>query len=463
MQSEIIDNCLIVFNSYRDLNLDRAQEIFKYEFENKYNKKIDFHIKKMLEPAGIRGNLPGYLSAYARLREEIPEKELDKYNSIIFIHDAGLATRLFPLTYESGSPLKSTIRFPDGFAVEILFACIAKHLPLIKDSVVILPVDQYFEYTSVDEKALQYCLENYTLSMLLTPVPIKRALHSLGTVKLGDNNKIAGFLEKTDDEKNVFKFSKESTLANTFQLITTKENLKKLHDAFSLFLSKPENEVFITQLDQSEWSFNKLVCEALSLAKEDLSDAQIAMKIALDKIGITLGGVIANGFWEDWSSNITAYIELLKKLVKKNEKSSGNDNYFVRSRKIVASGNLKSCIFIDCDTIDLFGDFENCIFVNCDWVRMISAEKADNALFYSLKKMNFLRRDMSNYVYSRFISGRRHIDFECEINVNLKQIYTTMNKVSSDWVKYHEVVENPPTVDSDSNAPMDRPPRDYNR
>jgi hypothetical protein len=463
MQPDIIDSCLIVFNSYRDLNLDRAQETFKEEFESKYNKKINLQLKKMLEPAGIRGNLPGYLSAYSRLKGEIPEKELNGYDSVIFIHDAGLATRLFPLTYESGSPLKSTIRFPEGFAVEVLFRCIAKYLPLKKEAVIILPVDQYFNYTSIDEKALSYCLDNYTVTMLLAPVPVKRALNSLGTVKLGENNQIAGFLEKSNDENAIYKYSKESTLANTFQLISTRDNLNKLQNALSLFLSRPENEVYVNQLDQSEWSFNELVCEALTLDKEKLSEAQIAMKDALTKIGISLGGVIANGFWEDWSSNITAYIELLRKLVKENEKSSGNDNYFVRSRKIVASGNLKSCIFIDCDTIDLFGDFENCIFVNCDWVRMISAEKAQNALFYSLKKMNFLRRDMSNYVYSRFISGRRHIDFECEINVNLKQIYDTMKKVSSDWVKYHEVVENPPTVHSDSKAPMERPPRDYNR
>jgi hypothetical protein len=461
MHPDIINNCLIVFNSYRDLNLDRAQEIFKYEFENTYNKKIDLHLKKMLEPAGIRGNLPGYLSAYSRLKEEMPEKEFNQYDSIIFIHDAGLATRLFPLTYESGSPLKSTIRFPEGFAVEVLFACIAKHMPLIKDSVVILPVDQYFDYTSIDEKALDFCLKNYSFTMLLNQVPIKRAVNSLGTVKLGDNNKISAFKEKTNNEDEILKHSKDSTLANTFQLLTTRENLDKMQSALRLFLSKPENETFIKKLDETEWSFNELVCEALSLDKEELSDAQLAMKTSLEQVGISLGGVIANGFWEDWSSNIYAYINLMRKLVKEKEKSSGNDNYFVRSRKIVATGNLKSCIFIDCDTIDLFGDFENCVFVNCDWVRMISAEKSRDALFYSLKKMNFLRRDMSNYVYSRFISGRRHIDFECEIDVNLKQLYDTMKKISSDWVKYHEVVEAPPQIESDSAAPMQRPPRDY--
>lgn len=440
MDREIADKCLIVFNSYKELNLERAQKIFQKSFQKKYNKRVHLKVVQLQEPAGIGGNLAGYLSAYKRLSKKLTKKEIKSFDTIIFIHDAGLAVRLFPLTYEYSSPLKSTVRFPRGSAIELLFDCIA-NVPLLKESVIILPVDQYFKYESVDAEGLSKSLKNYTFSMIVTPVSIKRALGSLGTVQLGKNNRIELFYEKTEDENLIPRYSKESTLANTFQLITTKDSLDKLQKALNLFTSKPENLSFIKKLDNAGWCFNKLVCESLTLKNEQLSDVQIAMKECLSRCDITVGGIIAQGYWEDWASTITSYINTVRKLTKESEKPVDNNNYFIRSKKIAPSGILKSCIFIDCNTVDLFGDFENCIFVNCAWVRVMSSQKTNNALFYSLRKLNFLRRTMSDYVYSRFVSGRRHIEFECEKDINFKDLWKAMKKTSDDWTRYYKTAQ----------------------
>ena len=458
MQTELAKSCLIVFNSYRKLNLDLAENNFRKTFEEKFNQKIESHLINLIEPAGTKGNLPGYLTAYQKLKEEMPEEEINNFDVILFVHDAGLATRIFPLSYESGTPLKSTIRFPEGFAVETVFRCLAKSLPLLKGSVIILPIDQYFIYDEIDIEKTKQALSDFTVSMVVTPVTVERAVGSLGTVKLEDNNKIAAFYEKTNDEEIIPRYTKDNTLANTFQLMTTLENLSKLQSAVDLFSSKPENQSYVETLNKTEWGFNKLICESLSLQNEELSQIQLAMKKSLQETGVTLGGIIANGFWEDWSSSITVYVDLLRKLVRENYKSVGNNNFFIRSQKIIASGKLKNCIFIDCDAIDLFGDYEDCIFINCDWNRIIGNQKTTNSLFYSMKKSNFLRRDMSNYVIARFVSGRRHIEFECEIDVNFRDLYQTMRKVSDDWVKYHEVIEAQPDK-SGEKALLQRPPR----
>jgi len=443
MYKEITDKCLIVFNSYKELNLDKAQDAFQESFQKRYKKKVNLKIVQLREPTGIRGDLTGYLSAYKRLKKKLTQKEINSFDTIVFIHDAGLATRLFPLSYEHGTPLKSTVRFPRGRAIDLLFECIGKSAPLLKNSVLILPVDHYFHYNYINIQELSSSLKKYSISMLVTPVPAKRVLGSLGVVKVGKNNKIERFYEKPSNKSLIPLYTKNKVLANTFQLITTRKHLDKLQRAIDLFISQPENKGFIKKLNNTEWSFNKLICESLTLNHKELTDVQLAIKKCLSKFNITLGGVIAYGYWEDWSSNIKTYINLIRKIVKDNEKTAGNDNYFIGSKKILASGKLKSCIFIDCDTIDLFGDFENCIFINCKLLRAIGSQPIKNALFYSLKKCNFLRKNMSNYVYARFISGRRHVEFECEADTTFKELYKTMTKISNDWIKYHEVIEKP--------------------
>ncbi|MBN2189686.1 MAG: hypothetical protein JW728_00555 [Candidatus Aureabacteria bacterium] len=434
--------CLIVFNSYKKIHFEEDILSLEKALGNRYHKKIKVDAIQLLEPAGIRGNLVGYLTAYSRLLSKTSRKKIASYDCIIFIHDAGLATRMFPLSYEAGFPLKSTIRFPIGKSIKLNLSCIANSLPLIKDSVIIMPIDQYFNYTEVDIKALEKSLRNHSFSMLLAPVPIKRAINSLGVIKLDENKEIARFIEKEGDARKIPKFTDTTTLANTFQLYTTIEDLNRLEKAVDFFRSKKENSKFINELNNSEWAFNKLVCEALTLNPRNLSHCQLAMKKCLEKYNISVGAAVAKGYWDDWSSSIESYAKLFWKLVKEScVAKNDNSNRFIRSKKIQALGKVKNCIFLDCDTVTLSGDYENCLFVNCDYIRLMNYSKAHDSLFYSLKRCNFLRRDMSNYLFARFKSGRRNIEFECEIGADLSSLYWMMRKIADDWLVYHEYIE----------------------
>ena len=166
------------------------------------------------------------------------------------------------------------------------------------------------------------------------------------------------------------------------------------------------------------------------------------MKESLQKYSVTtIGGAVAKGYWEDWSSNVASYLKLFRKLVQEKEKPDKDNNYFIRSKKIKAFGKLKSCIFLDCDTMEICGDYENCIFTNCQYLRLINCEAANNSLFYCLKRLNFFRNRMNNYIYARFLSGRRHIEFESELDADLASSYWIMKKIAEDWLKYHEEIK----------------------
>ncbi|MDD5645323.1 MAG: hypothetical protein PHO00_07775, partial [bacterium] len=241
MKYQPANKCLIVFNSYKKIHFEEDIESLEKALFRRYSKKIKVDAIQLLEPPGIRGNLVGYLTAYSRLMERTAKKKILSYDCIIFIHDAGLATRMFPLSYEAGFPLKSTIRFPEGKSIKLNLSCIANSLPLLKDSVIIMPIDQYFKYTEVDIKTLEKSLKAHSFSMLLAPVPVKRALGSLGVVKLNDNKEIVRFTEKENDARKIPKFTDTTTLANTFQLYTTMGNLDRLEKAVDFFRSKKEN------------------------------------------------------------------------------------------------------------------------------------------------------------------------------------------------------------------------------
>ena len=395
----------------------------------------------MAELGQTRGNLTGYLRTHERIKKLLSKKKLDSFDTVVYIHDAGLATRIFPLSYEFGTPSKASIRFPEGRAPDMLLPCVAKSVPILKNTIVILPIDQCFDYVEIDIEGLIRSLNNNTASMLLTPIEIKKALGNLGTAKLGSKNEIVSFYEKTFDEKLIPKYGKNMTLANTFQLFTTKENMDKLQNALDLFCSKEKNKDFITHLNATEWSFNKMVCEALVLKKNALSKVQLAMRECLLQYEISVGGAIANGYWIDWASNIMTYLELLRKLTAQMVKPDENGNYFVRSKKIKPSSKLESCIFIDCDTVDLFGSYKNCIFIANEWVRIMNCFTGNGSLFYALKKKNFLRKEMNYKLFAHFLSGRRNIEFECDIYDDYRNLYSAMKKVSDDWLYYHEVLK----------------------
>lgn len=373
VRNEVADRVLLVLNSYDKLEFSPdLKQLLKKKLREKYNKNIAVELIGMAELGQTWGNLRGYLRTHQRVKKLLSKKKLASFDTIIYIHDAGLATRIFPLSYESGTPSKASVRFPEGRAPKMLFPCIAKSIPLLKNTIVILPIDQYFDYSEVDITGLINSLNRDTASMLFTPVPIDRAAGNLGTAKLDGKNRIVSFREKTFNKKQIPKFGKNMTLANTFQLFMAKENIDKLQDALDLFCSKKKNKDFMAHLNASEWSFNKLICESLVLNKRSLSRVQIAMRECLQQYEISVGGAIAKGYWTDWASNIMTYLELLRKLPAQVTKPDENGNYFIRSRKIKPSSKLESCIFIDCDTVDLFGSYKNCIFITCEWVRIIN-------------------------------------------------------------------------------------------
>ncbi|HRZ66758.1 MAG TPA: hypothetical protein P5521_01355 [Candidatus Omnitrophota bacterium] len=442
VKNEVADKVLLVLNSYDKLefSLDLKQ-LFKKKLRERYNKTIDVELVGMAELGQTRGNLTGYLKTHERIKKLLSKKKLDSFDTIVYIHDAGLATRIFPLSYEFGTPSKASIRFPEGRAPDMLLPCIAKSIPLLKNTVIILPIDQCFDYADVDINGLLRSLNSHSTSMLLTPIQISRALGSLGTAKIDEDNRISSFYEKTFDEKLIPKYSKGMTLANTFQLFTTKDNLDKIQSAVDLFCSKEKNKDFISHLNATEWSFNKLICESLVLEKKALSKIQLAMRECLQQYEISVGGAIAKGYWIDWASNIMTYLELLRKLTAQISKPDENGNYFVRSKKIKPSSKLESCVFIDCDTVDLFGSYKNCIFIACEWVRIMNCFEGSGSLFYALKKKNFLRKEMNYKLFAHFLSGRRNIEFECDIYDDYRNLYSAMKKVSDDWLYYHEVLK----------------------
>ena len=294
VKNEVADKVLLVLNSYDKLefSLDLKQ-LFKKKLRERYNKTIDVELVGMAELGQTRGNLTGYLKTHERIKKLLSKKKLDSFDTIVYIHDAGLATRIFPLSYEFGTPSKASIRFPEGRAPDMLLPCIAKSIPLLKNTVIILPIDQCFDYADVDINGLLRSLNSHSTSMLLTPIQISRALGSLGTAKIDEDNRISSFYEKTFDEKLIPKYSKGMTLANTFQLFTTKDNLDKIQSAVDLFCSKEKNKDFISHLNATEWSFNKLICESLVLEKKALSKIQLAMRECLQQYEISVGGAIA--------------------------------------------------------------------------------------------------------------------------------------------------------------------------
>ena len=442
VRNEVADSCLLVLNSYDKLEFSPdLKQLFKKKLREKYRKNIDVELIAIAELGQTRGNLTGYLRTHQRIKKLLSKKKLDSFDTIIYIHDAGLATRIFPLSYEFGTPSKASIRFPEGRAPDMLLPCIAKSIPLLKNTVIILPIDQCFDYTEIDSQGLVKSLNRDTASMLFTPIEIKKAVGSLGTAKLDENNHITSFYEKTFDEKLIPKYGKKITLANTFQLFTTKDNMDKLASVLDLFCSKEKNKDFIAHLNSTEWSFNKLVCESLVLKKTALSKVQMAMRECLQQYEVTVGGAVAKGYWIDWASNIMTYLELLRKLAAQMTKPDENGNYFVRSKKIKPSSKLESCIFIDCDTLDLFGSYKNCIFIACEWVRIMNCFTGNGSLFYAVKRKNFLRKEMNYKLFANFLSGRRNIEFECDIYDDYRNLYSAMKKVSDDWLYYHEVLK----------------------
>lgn len=440
--NEVADRCLLVLNSYDKVEFSpHIKNLFEKKLKEKYHKTIEVELIGMAEVGQMRGNLTGYLHTHQRIKKLFSKKKLDSFDTIIYIHDAGLATRIFPLSYEFGTPSKANVRFPEGQTPDMLLPCIAKSIPLLKNTIIILPIDQYFDYVDIDIQGLLRALNRDTAAMLFTPIEIKRAAGNLGTAKLDEKNRIVSFYEKTFDERLIPKFGKKTTLANTFQLFTTKEDMDKLASALDLFCSKEKNKDFIKHLNSTEWSFNKLVCESLVLKKTALSKIQLAMKECLQQYEISIGGALANGYWTDWASNIITYLELLRKLTAQMVKPDENGNYFIRSKKIKPSSKLESCVFIDCDTLDLFGSYKNCIFMACEWVRTINCFTGNDSLFYALKKKNFLRKEMNYKLFADFLSGRRNIEFECDIHDDCRNLYSAMKKVSDDWLYYYEVLK----------------------
>lgn len=445
----LASSCLIVLNSHRSADTTsnaifaQAAALFERTASQVQGRAVAVRTLQLREPSSINGNLTGYLRAHAEVLRVISAAELAATDMILYIHDAGLATRVFPLSYESGTPSKGSIKFPNGSGLETLLVNIAKNLPLLRGCVAIVPIDQYFSYDPLDLDALLASVARHSISLILTPVPIERAIGSLGVVDLSETGQIERFVEKPTDPGSICETTPGQTLANTLQLYTRISELAKLQSALDDFSARPENRGYVTALDQCGWSLSHHIFETLTQPRAALSPIQEALHASLCSYGFTLGGIVAIGSWEDWASSGRAYAALVKQLVRASVACDANGNSMLRSRNVKASGQLTRCIFIDCDTIDLLGDYEDCLFVNCNRIRLMNCESATNSLFYGLRDVNFLRRDMSNYLYSRFLSGQRYIEFECELSVNTASLYQMMNRLVQGW---EHLQEQPPRV-----------------
>ncbi|HVZ34452.1 MAG TPA: hypothetical protein VG963_18615 [Polyangiaceae bacterium] len=410
-----------------------AVELFQHAIERRHGGPFRAELIQRSEQPLLRGNLLGYLRAHEEILQRLSPLERRSFDTIVYIHDAGLATRMFPLSYEHGNPSKAAIRFPSGSALEMLLTCVAGSLPLIKGCALMIPIDQYFLYDTFDPQTLARVVSRHTLTTIVTETSVERALGSLGVVELTEDGVLSGFVEKPGHRSLIPQHTPDHTLANTFQLFSTIEQLSHLAQVVEGFAADPQHKPFVRQLDEIGWSFSELVFESLHLPRQMLSPAQAAFRALLETSNITLGGVVARGHWEDWAANGASYAKLLRALAMSMSAPDASGNYLVRSHGILNHGSVKSCYFIDCDTIDLLGDFENCVFVNCSRIRLMNCEKAANSLFYTLQEVNFFRREMSNYLYGRFLAGMRHYEFECELDARAAELFKAMDRITKSW------------------------------
>lgn len=433
---DLAASCLLVLTSHSALEPQKAADavrVFRRAIERRHGKPFRAELMQRTEWPLMRGNLLGYLRAHEEIMQKLSPRERRSFDTVVYIHDAGLATRMFPLSYEYGSPSKAAIRFPAGSALDMLLTCIADSLPLIKGCALMIPIDQYFQYDALDAQALDRVVSRHTLTTIVSEAPVERALGTLGVVQLTGDGKMSAFREKPSHPSLVPEYRPDHALASTFQLFSSIEQLSNLARIVGQFVADPRHEHLVRELDTVGWSFSQLVFESLCLPSHTLTPAQAALRVLLEKANITLGGVLARGQWEDWAANGASYARLLRALAVSTSEPDKDGNHFVRTKEVLSHGRMKSCFFIDCDTVDLLGDFENCVFVNCSRIRLLNCQKAENSLFYGLQEVNFFRREMSNYLYGRFLAGLRHYEFECELNARADELFKAMDRITKSW------------------------------
>lgn len=429
----LASSCLIVLTSHNFLSEEQAHAVttlFQKALEQKHGRLVRVTFIQLDEPASVRGNLIGYLRTH---REALQRHMLDAVDCVIYVHDAGQATRMFPLSYEHGNASKAAIRFPTGSALEMLLICIAKSIPLLKECAMIFPVDQYFCYDTLDVDSLQRSIARHCLTLVAMQVPVERALGSLGVLNLNSDGRVSFFREKTNDRSLIPEHVPNHTLASTFQVFSSIEALTHLTTVIEKFIADQQNAAIVQDLNESGWSFSSLIFETLCLPKHELSAAQAALHPHLSQAEFCFGGVVAEGEWEDWAQSGKSYMRILRSLAILANECDDRGNYMIRSQNIRCTGRMVSCIFIDCETVDLLGDFENCVFVNCSRIRLMNCENASGSLFYALKEVNFFRRDMTQYLYGRFLSGQRHFEFECEIDARTDALFKIMDRIIKSW------------------------------
>lgn len=424
-------NILLVYNGYAHLEDGSLQKFFDEICQTKHGDDLSFDLLELAEDEWIHGNLMGFLEAHKKVLSLYPHpKPLP--DTIVYIHDAGMSKRIFPLQFLSGKPSKGLVRLPTGPAIAQTFHCLVHNLPFLKGTVVIVPIDHFYSYCDLNLALLRERIERFGMVMLQIDVPVLSAVGRLGVSQLDPSGRIVSFLEKPTEEGTVPLARKGTVLANTFQIFLSQQGMQGLLDAFDEF--QREEKELSRDLDIKGWDFSSLVSETLTRPDEKLNVFQRAFKERLKKYEINLGGLEVRGEWRDWSSSITVYIEFIKANVSQAGAPDLNGNYWIRTAGIkIIDGDVKDCIFIDCDTVDLHGHFSGCIFVNCKRCRVAVATHAQESVFANLFEVNSLSVETTSQLYAWGKTGRRKIFSITGFTEDYRELYDGPGSFVKGW------------------------------
>jgi hypothetical protein len=400
-------------------------------WRSKHGDEVSFQFLKLEEDESIHGNLLGFLEAHKNVLNLYPHAS-EFPDTVVYIHDAGMSKRIFPLQYATGKPSKALIRVPRGPAIAQTFYCMAHNLPFLKDTVMIIPIDQFFSYFDMNVEKLRERIEHFGMVMLQVDVPVASAVGQLGVTQLDPTGKITAFFEKPKDPAVIPLVREGTALGNTFQMYFSRQGMKGLLDAFEEF--RKEEKKLSKELDETGWDFNGLVSEALTLPDEKLNIAQRAFKKHLKKHKVNLGGLETKGTWQDWASSLPVYFDFVRAHAPQMGVPDLEGNIWIRTESIkIVTGNISNCIFIDCDTVDLHGHFSDCVFVNCKKCRIAVATSAKESIFANMFETNALSVAAKNQVLAWGRTGRRKIFSITGFDEDYRELYDGPGSFVKGW------------------------------
>ncbi|HOW87672.1 MAG TPA: hypothetical protein PKV84_03325 [Candidatus Omnitrophota bacterium] len=426
-----MQNVLVVYNGYAPLEEHSFQRIFDEMWRSKHGDDISFQFLKLEEDESIHGNLLGFLEAHKKVLDLYPHGA-QLPDTIVYIHDAGMSKRIFPLQYATGKPSKALIRVPKGPAIAQTFHCMAHNLPFLKNTVMIIPIDQFFNYFDINVERLRERVEQFGMVMLQVDVPVATAVGQLGVTQMDPSGRIVAFFEKPKDPAMIPLVREGTALGNTFQVYFSHQGMQGLLAAFEEF--RKEEKKLAKELDEAGWDFNGLVSETLTLPDAKLNVFQKAFKKHLKKHKIGLGGLEVKGTWQDWASSLPVYFDFIKAQAPQMGAPDLEGNVWIRTEGIkIVTGDASNCIFIDCDTVDLHGKFSDCVFVGCKKCRIAVATTAKGSIFANLFETNTLSVEANNQVFAWGRTGRRKVFSITGFNEDYRELYDGPGSFVKGW------------------------------